>query len=240
MIPGADFAAGVEAAGAPLALSDLEVTLVGAGRSGSQIALILAMLGVRLRVYDFDRLGPENQGRQLYRRSDVVARREKVRALRRLVRAIVPWAVFRAHAERFEAGPEHPHSPIVVVAVDTMAERRALWDRLADTAGLCLLIDARLGRGQLRLHEVFLDQPAAVTDYEASLHDDPADGDAAVCGEDASVHAAAAAAALVAGALRAFVAGWPRPAWTAVDLDRAQWLSGPLAGGIVDSHAPPC
>ena len=210
-----------------LRLEDLEVTLVGAGRAGSQIALVLAMLGVPLRLYDGDRLGPENQGLQLYRQRDVRAGRKKVMALRRLLQTIVPGCRVHAHPVWFEAGEAQTRSPIVVFAVDTMATRRKLWERLRSQPGLVLLLDVRLGRGLLRLHEVNPADAADVGTYEASLYDDetaaPDD-----CYDEASTHPAAAAAALVGGSLRAFVEGLPRPRWIGVDLDRALWATGHL------------
>ena len=112
------------------------------------------MLGLRLRLYDNDRLGAENQGLQLYRQRDVVAGRRKVTALRGLLHAIVPGSRVSVHPVRFTAGPRQPRSPLVVLAVDTMAARRLLWEQLRGDAGLLLLLDLRLGRGLLRLHEV--------------------------------------------------------------------------------------
>jgi hypothetical protein len=211
-----------------LARENVEVTLAGAGRSGSQIALVLAMLGFPLRIYDPDTLAPENLGKQLYRRADVARGRRKVEALRSLLRTLVPGCRVRVHPERFTAGPEQEWSPVVVVAVDTMRERRTLWEAARNDEGLRRWIDVRLGRGLVRLHEV---NPARFEDVDAyvdSLHDDPAGGDAA-CGDDSTAHAAAAAAALVAGALSAFVDGRRRPRWFAVDLDRGVWTSAPVA-----------
>ncbi len=208
-----------------LHLTDVEVTIVGVGRSGSQIALVLAMLGLQLRLYDGDRLGAENQGLQLYRQRDVAAGRLKVKALRGLLQTIVPGCRVETHAETFGASPQQRHSPIVVLAVDTMATRRQLWERLCGDAGILLMLDVRIGRGLVRLHEVRPSNPEDVSVYEASLHDDMSavPGD---CADQAATHAAAAAAALVGGALRAFVDGMPRPRWIAVDLDRALWVSG--------------
>jgi hypothetical protein len=208
-----------------LRLRDIEVTLVGAGRAGSQIALVLAMLGVALRVYDGDRLGEENQGLQLYRARDVRASKRKVHALRALVRSVVPDCRMRAHPVFFEAGPRQARSPLVVLAVDTMATRRRLWERLESAPGLLFLLDVRLGRGLVRLHEVRPGDAGDVEAYEASLYDDEsaAAGD---CSDEAATHAAAGAAALVGGALRAFVAGLPRPRWIGLDLDRGLWAAG--------------
>lgn len=209
-----------------LQLDDLEVTLIGAGRSGSLIAPVLAMLGVRLRLYDPDRLGPENSGKQLYRRADIAARRVKVAVLSRQVRAFVPGARVAAHAERFGPEPGQRRTGILVFAVDTMAERRRMWQALRHDPDLVFLADVRLGPGQVRLHEVHPDRPDDVAIYEASLHEDPAAGDAA-CSDASTAHAAAAAAALVGGALSGFVDRIARPRWVAVDLNRAQWLAEP-------------
>jgi len=207
-------------------LQDLEITLVGAGRSGSFITLVLAMLGLRVRVYDPDFLGPENQGRQLYRRCDVVARRSKVRALRQVVRSVVPWARITTHDVEFTGHPEQERNAIVVIAVDTMRARRRIWDALRESQSLLFLVDVRLGPGQVRLHEVRFDTAGDAEDYEASLHADPA-AEVAACREETSAHAAAAAAALVAGAIAGWHDGRPRPRWVAVDLDRSQWAASP-------------
>ncbi len=212
-----------------LHLTDVEVTIVGVGRSGSQIALVLAMLGLQLRLYDGDRLGAENQGLQLYRRRDVAAGRQKVKALRGLLQTIVPGCRVEMHAESFIASPQQRRSPIVVLAVDTMATRRQLWERLRGDAGILLVLDLRIGRGLVRLHEVQPSDPEDVSVYEASLSDDAlaAAGD---CADQAATHAAAAAAALVGGAVRAFVDRLPRPRWIAIDLDRALWVAGARNG----------
>jgi hypothetical protein len=208
-----------------LRLDNLEVTLVGAGRAGSQIALVLAMMGVPIRLYDGDRLGPENQGLQLYRQRDVRAGRKKVMALRGLLQAIVPGCRVHVHPVWFEANETQTRSPIVIFAVDTMATRRRLWERLRAQEGLVLLLDVRLGRGLLRLHEVNPADDDDVRAYQASLYDDetaaPDD-----CDDEASTYPAAAAAALVAGSLRAFIDGLPRPRWIGFDLDRALWAAG--------------
>lgn len=217
-----------------LAREDVEVTLVGAGRSGGLIARTAAMLGFPLRLYDFDRLAPENQGRQLYRRRDIAARRAKVRALRAEVRAIVPAAPVRVHVERFTASEEQPHSPCIVLAVDSMRERRAIWDRLRDDVHWLLMLDVRIGPGRVRLHEVRRTGDGDCDDYAASLHDDPEEPGPPPCAQDSTAHAAAAAAALVAGALCAFVDGTARPRWIAVDLDRAHWAAGDARGSASD------
>lgn len=207
-------------------LQDLEVTLVGAGRSGSFITLVLAMLGVRVRVYDPDVLGPENQGRQLYRKCDIAAARPKVVALRRLVRSMVPGARITGHETAFTGHADQPRNPVVIVAVDTMRERRRIWEALHAAPSLLLVVDVRLGPGQVRLHEVRFDEAGDVEDYEASLHADPVD-ELPACGEETSAHAAAAAAALVAGAIAGWLAGEPRSRWLAMDLDRPHWAAAP-------------
>jgi ThiF family len=205
---------------------EVEVTLIGAGRSGSQIALVATMLGFPLRVYDFDRLGPENEGHQLYQAPEIRARREKVLALRVLLRSLVPGARVTTHAERFEGRPDQPRSPVVVLAVDRMQERQRLWRALENARDLLLLVDVRIGPAQVRLHEMVRGREGDAAEYTASLHDDPGDEAGPACEQNSTAHASAAAAALVGGALCAFVDGMPRPRWVAIDLDRAQWCAG--------------
>jgi hypothetical protein len=208
-----------------LHLEDLESTLIGAGRAGSMIALVLLMLGVRVRAYDGDRLGPENQGLQLYRKDDIQAGRLKVEALGSLLRELVPGGRFQSHAEFYEARGEQRRSPIVVLAVDRMDTRARLWEALKNMPGVERVLDVRLGRGLVRLHEVSPSDPDEVEAYEASLYDDETAA-ADDCTDAGTTHAAAAAAALIGGALRAYVEDLPRPRWIGVDLDRALWASG--------------
>ena len=208
-----------------LHLHDVEVTVVGAGRAGSMIALVCGMLGIAVRVYDADRLGPENQGLQVYRKKDVVAGRHKVHALRGLVQSIAPAAPVRVHEVMFEARADQPCSPIVIVAVDTMETRRRLWNALKDQPGVLRVLDVRLGRALVQLHDVRPQAPDDVSTYEASLYDDAAAA-ADDCTDEATSHAAAAAAALVGGAVRAFVEGLARPRFIGLDVDRALWTVG--------------
>jgi hypothetical protein len=93
-----------------------------------------------------------------------------------------------------------------------------------------LLLDVRLGPGCVRLHEVRLQRHGDAAEYEASLHDDPEEPSLPACAQDSTAHAAAAAGALVGGALCAFVDGAMRPRWIAVDLDRAHWAAGKSCG----------
>jgi hypothetical protein len=199
-----------------LHLQDIEATIVGAGRAGSMIALVCGMLGIAVRVYDADRLGPENQGLQVYHKQDV---------LRGLVQSIAPNTPVRVHETTFEAKPDQPRSPIVIVAVDTMETRRRLWNALKDQPGVLRVLDVRLGRALVQLHDVRPQEPDDVSAYEASLYDD-ASAAADDCTDAATSHAAAAAAALVGGAVRAFVEGLPRPRFIGLDVDRALWAAG--------------
>ena len=208
-----------------LHLRDVELTVVGAGRAGSMIALVCGMLGVAVRVYDADRLGPENQGLQVYRKEDVTAGRHKVHALRGLVQSIAPAAAVRVHDEMFEATSEQRRSPLVVLCVDSMETRRRLWNALKDQPGVLRVMDVRLGRALVQLHEVRPHEPDDVTAYEGSLYDDTSAA-ADDCTDEATCHAAAAAAALVGGAVRAFVEGLPRPRLIGFNLDRAVWAVG--------------
>ena len=212
--------------GTSLGRDEVEITLVGAGRSGAQIALVAVMLGFPLGIYDFDRLEPENQGRQLHTAAEIAARREKVVALRALLRAFVPDARVATHCDRFEGRADQPRSPVVVLAVDSMRERRHVWDALADAPDVLLVLDVRIGAAQVRLHEVQRGRQGDLEEYARSLHDDPVDSAPAPCAQDSTAHAAAAAAALVGGALCAFVDGTPRPRWSVIDLDRAHFCAG--------------
>lgn len=211
-------------------LARLSVTLAGAGRAGSFAALVLGMAGVRsLRVYDHDLLDPErNLAVQLYRASDIRARRAKVEALRELLLELVPSVEIVACPERFEGRREQAIDPVVVLGVDDMATRASLAKRLARRPELALLIDLRLGGSVMQCLCVRgrCDMPW----YRSTLHED-SEAWGGICGAGPAAHVGAGAAAFVAGVVMAHLRDADFPRRIAVDFDSAAFVVEPREPG---------
>lgn len=105
-------------------LAPLEVTIIGVGAIGRQVALQLAALGVRnLQLIDFDSVEITNITTQGYVPADLGA--PKVDATARAVRQIDPEIQLSLVEDRFRA-----HLPIgdaVFCCVDSITARSAIW-----------------------------------------------------------------------------------------------------------------
>ena len=199
-------------------LDRLSVTIVGAGRVGSFAALVAGMAGVRhIRVYDHDRLDPDqNVAVQLYRISDLRAKRPKVEALRDLLNELVPSVHLVPCAERFEGLRRQATDPVVVLAVDSMATSASLIERLASRRGAALLLDIRIGGSVMQCLSV-RDRDDLLW-YQSALYDD-SQAWGGTCADSPEPQVAVGAAAFLAGALMAHLRGREFPRRIVVDFD---------------------
>lgn len=117
-----------------------EITVIGAGAIGSMTTLLLAKSGFsNIRVYDADNVDAVNINSQFYRISDIG--RKKVDALKDIVREF--------SGVEINAIPEfwngETHFGIVVIAVDSMKVRKAIYSAHYSKAFNTWLIDSRMG-----------------------------------------------------------------------------------------------
>jgi hypothetical protein len=176
-------------------MTSTAVTIIGAGAVGSWTALALAKAGYALTVFDDDLVEPSNLGVQLYGPDDVG--RPKVGALRDHVYRLTGRSI-RAIPARWDS---RPLRGLVVVAVDTMAARRAIYADVHDQPGVPGLLDIRVGQafGQQPVGALYTIAPNQLGDqmvYESSLYDDDTT-DQAGCMTATSPEMAMLAAALV-------------------------------------------
>ena len=144
------------------------VTVIGAGNIGSHTTLALARMGIaHLEVFDADIVELHNLASQAYNVTDID--KPKVLALGEQVAAVAPDGCdYTAHNEWYT---DQVTNTIVVVAVDSLAERRAIGENLR---GRCVhIIDGRMGGGQLEVHN-----PVDVDEWLRSM---PAEADADPC-----------------------------------------------------------
>ena len=124
----------------PMDKLGVPITIIGAGSVGSFTAFILAKAGFcDITVIDFDNVEAENVSSQLYRPSDID--KPKVVALKELIKMFCDTDI-EVSNRRYERGR---FKGIVVMAVDSMAARKLVWDNHAKTAvGTQLIIDGRM------------------------------------------------------------------------------------------------
>jgi hypothetical protein len=155
----------------PARLAALHIDLVGVGGIGSPTGLLLTKMGCgSVRVFDGgDHVEAVNLASQLYRLED--ARQGAAKA----VAAKSIWQEFsgvevEAVTRPAEAYPLHG---IVILAVDSMAARAAIWEqRICDRLPVEWLIDARMGAENGTLLTLKPALPADQRFYKASLYAD--------------------------------------------------------------------
>jgi adenylyltransferase/sulfurtransferase len=154
----------------PRRLASAHIDLVGAGGIGSPTGLMLTKMGCQdLRVFDDDRVEAVNLASQLYRLEDARHGAPKSVAAQQIWREFSGVEVDRV-AGRAE---NHPLRGIVILGVDSMAARSAIWERrIRDCPQVEWLIDARMGA---ETGVIFTVRPFSSADqhfYQASLYAD--------------------------------------------------------------------
>jgi len=105
-------------------LADLNITVIGVGAIGRQVALQLAAIGVcRLQLIDFDKVDETNLTTQGYRRQDVGT--SKVNAMWHALVAIEPLMEVELTNDRYR--PSHKTGEVVFCCVDSISAREAIW-----------------------------------------------------------------------------------------------------------------
>jgi hypothetical protein len=193
----------------PENLAHLDVDIVGAGSLGGACVLCLGKMGFGLRnritVTDFDRCEAHNLPTQWFRPSDVSLTRPKVEALAELAAWVLDREV-ETIEDRFTGAEERRLGPIVVLAVDSLAERAAIWSRLKRRDDVRLLVDARAGAEVVEVHALDLarDRGAEREAYEASLVGEPFQEP---CTRRSIAYTTLGAASFVGSVVRAWVRG---------------------------------
>jgi molybdopterin/thiamine biosynthesis adenylyltransferase len=154
----------------PERLAAIHIDLVGLGGIGSPTGMLLTKMGCSdVRAIDSDRVELVNLASQLYRLEDMQHGRPKALAAQAIWHAFsgVEAQAVVACAEEIALGG------IVILGVDSMAARRAIWEqRIRDQPHIARLIDARMGAEN---GIIFTINPHSAHDqqfYELSLYTD--------------------------------------------------------------------
>ena len=171
------------------ALADLQITVIGVGAIGRQVALQLASIGApRLRLIDFDLVDASNVTTQGYRASEIG--QLKTSATAAAVREIDPAIEIEAIADRFR--PSHGASDCMFSCVDSISARAAIW-RAAGTRSRFWADGRMLGEV---IRALVAACPATRTHYATTLFAQ-AEAQAGACSSRSTIYAASIAAGLL-------------------------------------------
>jgi hypothetical protein len=166
------------------------VTIIGAGATGSWLALALAKLGIEnITVWDFDVIEEHNVPNQAYRLKDVGI--SKVAALNGLLLRTINQPI-KFHHEPFT---NQRLAGIIFLMVDSMKTRKEIWDAsIKMKSAVKLLIEPRMGLDVARVYNVDPCDLTHVKEYENTYYDDDV-AEVSACGVSKSVISTAMATA---------------------------------------------
>ena len=184
-------------------LEKAKATLIGCGAVGSFTAFVLAKMGIcNIAVYDHDRVEIHNIPNQLFSIQDCGL--FKAEALRDMV--------LNFHGVEVDAFPvkfsDQPLSGIVIVAVDSMDVRLAIWDQVKYRPMIDLFIDSRMGAEVGRVLTIHPTDPDDIAIYENTLHTSQ-DALPARCTERSIVYTVLGISGAICGKIKKFIAGQP-------------------------------
>lgn len=188
----------------PEDLSQLSVTIIGAGGIGSPTTLALAKMGVEnITVYDDDSVELHNLPNQLYRFGDLG--KTKVEGLKDICQDFA-GVLIDIKPERLNR--QHSLSGVVVSGVDTMSSRKEIWQRVKYNPAVQIYVEARMGAEVCRIHTVKPCDPSDVKWYETTLYSDE-EAVEAPCTARAIIYCSFMIGALVANQVKKFARAEP-------------------------------
>jgi molybdopterin/thiamine biosynthesis adenylyltransferase len=169
------------------AFGNKRIDVIGAGAVGSAIVMQLAKLGLEnIHVWDFDKVEGHNIANQRYAQKDIGL--AKVVAIAQAVKDATGHDI-TIHEEKLEGG--ETLGEVVFLAVDTMAARKAIWQKsLRNKLRTKLVVESRMGTQEGRVYAICPIKPAQVRGYESTLYDDAA-ATVSACGASTTVGATA-------------------------------------------------
>lgn len=157
------------------------IHVIGAGATGSWVALQLAKLGidgVQINLYDFDTVEEHNIPNQNFSNRHVG--KGKVKATARTIRNDT-GAIVRVHG-KYE---DQPLDGYVFLLVDSMAERERIYRRCKTNPRIKLIIEPRLGLNAGYMYSFVPTYHSHQQRYETTLYTDD-EAEVSACGASQS------------------------------------------------------
>lgn len=193
------------------AMSNLSVTIVGAGGIGAPAALSLAKMGVsRIKIYDPDNVDVPNLGTQMYSHRHLG--KSKVAALKRYLKQQAEWCEVEAVPDWFTN--QEVDTPVLISAVDSLEVRRQIWSHVYQNTDVSFLVDPRMGAEVLNVITV-------IPKVERKYYEKTLEGTAveAPCTAKATFYTGLVAGAMTAQAVKAWVVNERKDGYVDYSLD---------------------
>lgn len=190
----------------------MPISIVGAGGIGSWTVLALAKMGCQdIMVCDYDTVGEENIGSQLYTTSDID--KKKVEALKDRLMSLTDVVIKTQEGVFTEF--DFDTSKILIAAVDNMITRRDLFNsyRKQDI----VFIDGRMGGNEINIFAFNLSDEKACAKYEKFLFTDE-EADEIRCSERAVMYNTFVCGGLIASLVARIGNNQPYPFEQYIDL----------------------
>lgn len=159
------------------------ITIIGAGATGSWLALQLAKLGLgeKLTVWDFDTVESHNIPNQAFALNDIGI--PKVNALQDMIK-LTTGAIINIKNEKYVS---QRLSGIVFLMVDSMAERKRIWEgSIKMKSAVKLLVEPRMGLNVGRIYNVEPINLKHIEEYEKTYYSDDV-AEVSACGASMTV-----------------------------------------------------
>ena len=162
---------------------EFPITIIGAGATGSWLALILAKLGLKnITVYDFDRVEEHNLPNQFYGEDDV--KEFKIKALRR---NIVEQTGTAIKIQNCEIKDNVNLEGFVFVLTDTMHSRKNIFENLLENNDKVLrVVETRMGLTHGRIYFINPNDEKQVEKYKQTFYSDE-ESAVSFCGTSQSI-----------------------------------------------------
>jgi len=161
---------------------NIPINIIGAGATGSWLALGLAKLGLsNITVWDFDSIEEHNIANQAYNVGSVG--QKKVTALANMIKEATGTSI-NIHPVKFT---NQRLSGIIFLMVDTMKARKEIWDNcIKMKPAVKLLVEPRMGLDVGRIYNVNPCNLNHIKEYENTYYDDDV-AEVSACGNSMTV-----------------------------------------------------
>lgn len=161
---------------------DTPINIIGAGATGSWLALFLAKLGItNITIYDFDKVEEHNIPNQAYDIINIGS--SKVHSLFGVIRTSTGIDINTFNGKY----TNQRLTGIVFLMVDSMTERKRIWEEAIKFKPLVnLLIEPRMGINLGRIYNVIPTDLNHIKQYEKTYYNDDF-AEVSACGNTMSV-----------------------------------------------------
>lgn len=178
----------------PAQIKNKSITLIGAGATGSYLALLLAQMGWGdspggqgiLKVFDGDVVEAHNLSNQIYEESHIG--KPKVEALKEVILRKCGFEIQAYNQMVDDNTPSNLiQSTYIFLLTDTMSSRKAIFEKhLRFAFGTDLLIETRMGLREGRIYSFNPNNGGHVEEWKRTLYDDDV-AEASACGTSQSI-----------------------------------------------------